>query len=156
MAYSVFLSHSEADADWVQWIAAKAKPLGINVYLHEHDPQPGTPVANKVKRAIAKSDALVVLLTHNSQNSSYVQQEIGYAEGRGKRVIPLVQPGVDQRSLAMLEGREYIPFDFRDLQKSFNTLLTYLQKLKQAKENELAVLMGFGALVLTVWLANRE
>ncbi len=94
MAYSIFFSHSGADKQWAAWIAEAAKKGGIAVYLFEHDPRPGVQIAQKIKVAISSSDALVVLLTPQSQSSAYVQQEIGYAEARdaeaqAKLMIPL-------------------------------------------------------------------
>lgn len=77
MAYSIFLSHASADGEWVKWIAGNAEGVGLDVYLHEHDPQPGTVLADKVKNAIEMCDAMVVFLTHNAASSNYVQQEIG-------------------------------------------------------------------------------
>lgn len=156
MSYHVFLSHSSTDAPWVKWIALNAKNIGIEAYLYEHDPHPGTLIADKVKQAIRNSDALIVLLTHNSQFSPYVQQEIGFAEANRKRIIPLVQPGIETRCLAMLEGREYIAFNFHNPQGALSTLLDYLQRLKKGKENEQVALMGLGAIILLALLRGKE
>lgn len=147
MAYSVFLSHSSADSKWVRWIKANAQSIGISVYLYEHDPQPGRLIADKVRAAIQQCDAMVVLLTTSGQSSTYVQQEIGAAKMAKKLIIPLVQPGIDA-NLAMLQGVEYIPFDFHRPQEALKTLLPYLQKLKQTKENQQGVLLGLGSLIL--------
>jgi TIR domain len=136
MAYRIFLSHSAADHPWVDWLGANAGSMGIVTYLYENDPQPGLYVSDKVKAQIAECDALVVLLTVSSQYSPYVQQEIGVAEGRGKLVIPMVQPGVDQRALAMLAGREYIPFDLLNPQAARQTFLDWLNCLSAQKSQE--------------------
>ncbi len=151
MAYSIFFSHSGADKQWAVWIAEAAKNGGMAVYLFEHDPRPGVQIAQKIKAAIANSDALVVLLTPRSHNSAYVQQEIGYAEAQGKLIIPLVWSNVHKLTLAMLEGREYVPFDPASPQAALGTLLTYLKQLKAKKEATQAVL-GFGALVVAALL----
>jgi hypothetical protein len=148
MAYKVFLSHSSLDTEWVRWIAANAEQVGIEVYLYEHDPQPGRLVADKIETEIQSCDALVVLLTGSSESSPYVQQEVGYAEGMKKVVVPLVQPGVSQEKLAMLQGIEYIQFDFQNPQPGLATLLEYLQKAKLSKEESQA-LLAVGALVET-------
>src|SRR6266571_1313242 len=108
MPYRVFLSHSGTDAPWVKYIAGRAQAVGVEAYLYEHDPQPGHLIAEKVKQAIARSDAVVVLLTRSAHRSAYVQQEIGFAEAKGKLVVPLVEPGVDEEGLAMLEAREQV------------------------------------------------
>lgn len=149
MPYKIFLSHGKADIDWVNWIKVNAENNGVDVYLFEYDPQPGTYVADKVKQAIQNSDIFVVLLTHESQFSPYVQQEIGFAEANGKRIIPLVQPGIQKQTLAMLEGREYIPFDFCKPSEALLELLSYLQGLKIKKENEqtIILIMAIGGII---------
>ena len=147
MPYKIFLSHGKADIDWVNWIKVKTENIGMDVYLFEYDPQPGTYVADKVKQAIQNSDIFVVLLTHESQFSPYVQQEIGFAEASGKQIIPIVQMGIQKQTLAMLEGREYIIFDFYSPENSLSTLLNYLRQLKTVKENEQAILMGIGGII---------
>jgi hypothetical protein len=147
MPYSIFFSHSGADHQWAQWIAQAARNSGIGVYLFEHDPQPGRPLAEKIKASINSSDALVVLLTLRSQFSAYVQQEIGYAEAQRKLIIPLVWTGAQKPALAMLEGREYVPFDPARPHVALNTLVTYLYKLRAKKEATQA-LLGVGALVI--------
>ncbi|MGO9641881.1 MAG: toll/interleukin-1 receptor domain-containing protein [Candidatus Acidiferrales bacterium] len=155
MSYRVFLSHSSTDAGWVKWIAANAERFGIEVYLYEHDPQPGRLVADKIQAQIQTCDALVVLLTGDSQSSSYVQQEIGAAKALKKPVIPLVQPGVNQASLAMLQGVEYINFDFHNPQAALTTLLQHLQTAKLAKERaQAAGLLVVGAIVIAALLSG--
>ena len=156
MSYTIFLSHSSADATWVKWIAANAQQVGIQVYLYEHDPQPGRLVADKLQAAIKSSDALVVLLTGKSQFSPYVQQEIGAGKGLDKPVIPLVQPGVSEGSLAMLQGVGYIPFDFNNPQHALTTLLAHLQGAKLAKERGLAALFVIGAIIVGALVLGGE
>ena len=156
MAYNVFLSHSEADQQWVQWIDEHARSIDINVYMYEHDPQPGIQIAEKIQSAIDNCQALVVLLTPNSEYSPYVQQEIGFAHAKDKLIIPLVQPGVSQRCLAMLEGVEYIPFDPGNPELALSHLLSYLGKLKEVRERDQAILMGLGTLFLLAMFAGRK
>jgi hypothetical protein len=102
---------------------------------------------------------LVVLLTLHSQYSPYVQQEIGVAEGKGKLVIPMVQPGVDPRALAMLEGRQYIPFDFLKPQAALQIFLDWLNRLSTQKSQVEAgrnlALFGLAALLLTALSDER-
>jgi len=148
MSYKVFLSHSASDGRWAKWIAAQAQLVGIAVYLYEHDPQPGTLIAAKVQQQIRDSDALVVLLTPLGHASPYVQQEIGFAEAAQKLIIPIVWPGVQARSLAMLQGKEYISIDPKNPTASLPTLLSTLQKQKAKKEAGQA-LLALAALVLS-------
>jgi hypothetical protein len=156
MAYNIFLSHSGVDQRWVQWIADNARSIDINVYMYEHDIQPGTSIATKVQSAIESCQALVVLLTPNGEYSPYVQQEIGFAQAKGKPIIPLVQPGVSPRCLAMLEGVEYISFNPKSPELALSHLLNYLVRLKDARETDQAILLGLGTLFILALLSKRD
>ena len=150
------MSHNSADADWVQWLADHAAQIGIEPYLYQHDQQPGRYISEKIQAAITSSNAVVVFLTVKSQYSAYVQQEIGFAEGKGKLIIPLVQPGIEANVLAMLSGREHIPFDFHRPQAALATFLNYLQELKNKEEaNQRMALFTFAALLI-VALGNGK
>jgi TIR domain-containing protein len=146
--YKVFLSHSLADAAWVNRIAKDAAGVGIDVYLSEHDQRPGNMLAEKVQEAIRDSDAVVVLLTANSESSAYVQQEIGYAKALKKSVIPLVERSINKQKLAMLHGVEYIPFEFQNPEPGLAALQGYLLKSKLDKDTA-QPLLALGALVET-------
>ena len=60
MSYKVSMAHSAADKAWVDWIASNAASVGVEVYLYEHDRQPGVLIANKKAQAIQRPDALLV------------------------------------------------------------------------------------------------
>jgi hypothetical protein len=127
----IFISHSSADTKWVELIAAHATALGVTPYLAEHDPRPGTNLSQKVREAIRASDAMIVLLTTNSMESPYVQQEIGVAVEQGKLVVPLVHPDVEGRSRALLDGVEYIVLDFASPAPATTALIGQLQMIAE-------------------------
>jgi hypothetical protein len=155
MAYNVFLSHNEADRYLANWIFQDAQNIGVNVYIYEHDLQPGIQIADKIQQAIENTEALIVLLTRNSQYSPYVQQEIGFAQAKQKLVIPIVEAGVSQRCLAMLEGKEYIKMDSSNPQMALSSLQEYLQRLKESRETDQQFLYGLGALFLIALLSKK-
>lgn len=143
MPLDIFFSHGSADREWVQRITGSIEDEDVRVYLFERDARPGHYVADKVQHAIAACDIAVVLLTRRSHASAYVQQEIGYAEGRRKLVIPLVEKGVPKRSLAMLDGREYVPFDTKAVDGCITALTEYLVKqVAKRPDKTLAGLTG--------------
>jgi len=144
MAASIFFSHSSRDRPWCELLAAEALKVGVVTYLAEHDPQPGTLLAEKVKRNIVACDAFVVLLTHNTANSSYVHQEIGCALTAKKLVIPLVQPGIGSGQLAMLAGVEYIEFDFENPHAGVEGFAAAIRRVaeKQRKQQDVEALIA--------------
>lgn len=161
MGYTIFFSHSSSDGRRAKRIANQVQQAGINVYLFEHDPQPGTTLNNKIQNAIVQSDAMVVLLTRKSQSSAYVNQEIGFAAAHRKPVVPLVMSSVSRRKLAMLEGKECVELDPRHPEKAQTIILNYLKGQQVAKNqkinNQLALLaLCVFLLVLLVILSKKK
>jgi hypothetical protein len=147
----IFLSHNTQDREWCEWLKASAAEMGIAAYLAEHDIQPGNVLAEKVERAIDASEAIVVLLSDNSISAPYVHQEIGYARKAKKLIIPLVQPGIPMDRLAMLQGVEHIPFDFRNPGEGNARLRSALQRLihkQEAKAQRDAALLALACMAL--------
>jgi hypothetical protein len=138
--FRVFLSHSSKDIDLVATLHDRVRGVGIDLYLAEHDVRPGALLSTKVQSAIERSHAVIVLLTEAAANSAYVQQEIGYALRCDRPVVPLVEAGLPVGSLAMLQGREFIPLNPADPVKGFEDAEKYLERLKDRKEwRDLAV-----------------
>jgi|ERR1700691_4007586 len=111
----------------------------------------------KIIAAINASEAVVVLVSQNSDGSQWVHQEIGCAVHAKKLIIPLVQPGTASETLAMLQGVEYIPFDFANPHEGHMHLRTALQKLvakqlqKQvAKEQRDTALLALACVALVL------
>lgn len=168
----IFLSHSSKDFGLVDPIRAQAQAIEVNVYLHEMHPEPGTSLSSKVADAIGTSDALVVLVTANTAASAYVNQEIGYALGKGLPVIPLVSRGTDSDQLAMLQGVEYIAFDSERPHEALTQLTAQLHGMQMSKtaqvatakqaelqaalarQRELSVALGFICVLLILYIAT--
>lgn len=154
MAYQVFISHSSQDAHLLQAIRGVCASVpDLQLYHHERDVQPGTPIADKLKAQIRASNLFVVLLTRNAEASPYVQQEIGFAEAQGKPIVPIVERGVEASSLAMLEGREYVSLDPNNPGQAMLDLKDCMYRHKEAmakgQRNALGVLAALlGIIVL--------
>ena len=75
-----------------------------------------------------------------------------------------MQPEVDQRHLAMLIGREYIPFDFKDPHAGLRSFLSHLSRLDafkratqmQQQANRNLALFGLGGLLLLALMTKAD
>jgi nucleoside 2-deoxyribosyltransferase len=158
VSYSIFLSHSAQDLDLVSGIKAQVEAVGIHVYLYEEHTSPGEALTPHLQRAITDQDALVALLTPNSAPRSYVQQEIGFALGRGKPAVALVAPGVRQESLAMLSDRTYIQLDPADPLHGMAELLRDLRDRagrKQQQDELVTAVVLIGLLLILAYSASQ-
>jgi TIR domain-containing protein len=129
----VFLSHSTDDLAHVALVKRQIEALGIEVYLAEHDPRPGTSIAAKVEQAMRRCHAVVVLITQTSINSAYVQQEVGLARAFGKPIVPIVELGVEKSRLGMLGEVEYLELDLTQPELALASVSASLQPLVLAQ-----------------------
>jgi nucleoside 2-deoxyribosyltransferase len=123
----VFLSHATEDKSQVELVRHQIEALCVDVYLAEHDPQPGASIAAKIEAAIEASDVLVVLITTHGLNSSYVHQEIGVARALQKPIIPIVDVHADKDHLGMLREVEWLEVDFAQPAEALEKLTTSVQ-----------------------------
>lgn len=136
----LFISHSSKDRDWVELVRKRIEASGFSAYLAEYDVTGiGHDLSPKIQEAIKSSAAVVVVLTGNAAASGIVREEIGFALGRSKLVVPLVTPDVAQNpaALGMLNGREYIPFDIDDPQDGLIKLTDWVNTFARHKQQEL-------------------
>jgi hypothetical protein len=130
----IFISHSSKDLEWVELLAKRIEAAGANAYLAQLDHSGvGHDLNQKLCDAIDASDVFVVLLTDNAAATPLVREEIGYARGKNKRVIPLVTREVagNPAALGMLNGVEHIPFDREDAHAGLIELTDVLYQIAQ-------------------------
>jgi TIR domain len=135
----VFLSHATADRAHVALVQRQIEALGVDVYLAEHDPRPGTSISAKVEEALQRSHAVVVLITTTSVDSAYVQQEVGLARAFKKPLIPIVDQHVHPARLGMLSEVERLELDFTDPAEAMAKVTASLQPLVLAQESTTTV-----------------
>ena len=104
----VFISYSSKDSTLKDQANAMLKESGFSTYVDVEDIRPTQYLPKKIKNAISKSDALLAIITENSLHSEWVQNEIGYADGRVP-IVPLVVG--DVKPGGILTGREYVPWN---------------------------------------------
>jgi len=108
----VFISYSNKDSILKDKIGNMLRQCAFKTYVDVEDVRPAQYLPRKIKDAIDKSDVLVAIITENSLQSSWVQNEIGYADGR-MPIVPLVVGEV--RPGGILTGREFVIWNATDV-----------------------------------------
>lgn len=93
--FKIFISHSLKDAQWLDdYLAGVVTNLGAKYVMAEHDFSLSTEgsISMKIAGMIDSSHAVLAVLSESGNESKFVQQEIGYAHGKGKPVIALIKP----------------------------------------------------------------
>lgn len=157
MGYQVFLSHSmgEADRDLVAQLAGVIQSHGVECYIASRDYQLGHYLPEKIAANLRSSDSLVVLLTNGGAHRDWVNQEIGFAQGLKKLVIPVVEVGVEPTGF--LAGIEHLQLDRVDPAHGLQELGGYLAGLRQKKETtELIIGAAVVAALVVVIVLSSE
>lgn len=155
----VFLSHATADRDHVAMVREQLEALGVSVYLAEHDPRPGTSIADKVTEALERCHVVVVLITTMGIDSTFVQHEVGIARAYRKPIVPIVDKSIDRSRLGILSEVECLELDVRHPAEAMAKMTASLQPLvlAQVSTTEVAVTISpgtpdLGTVVLLVGL----
>jgi hypothetical protein len=103
----IFISYAHADNNFVTELRRKLEDLHIPVWEDSRNLRGGSKLAPEIAQAIEDARHVIVVLSRDTVNSSWVRREIEHAllveKGRrtdGYRVIPLLLPGLTPAALA--------------------------------------------------------
>src|SRR3989338_5919444 len=89
MGYNVFISYSTKDSEIVRTFYDYFVQIqGTNVFLSETKLIVGL-LSEALVTQIKNCDLFIICYSKNSQNSNYVQQEIGVAKGSNRKILPI-------------------------------------------------------------------
>lgn len=87
--FRLFISHLSRDKDKATRLKECLSGYGIDAFVAHEDIRPTLEWQEEIERALATMDALVAVLTRDFSKSVWTQQEIGFALGRGTKIISL-------------------------------------------------------------------
>ena len=127
----VFISHSSNDKDFVRKLKADLDAQNLDVWFDEQRLNPGDSIVQGVSEGLRDTDYFILVVSQNSLNSQWVQQEFNSAmmselSGKGVIVLPI---RIDDTPIPELL-RDRIYADFRtEYDKGLNALLAvFLQE----------------------------
>jgi len=110
---SVFLSHNNADKEFVHKLAVDLTNRGCQVWLDDWEIKAGDSIVEKIEQGIADNEYLIVILSRNSVKSRWVRIEINAAFFRqvSERKIKLVPVLIEDCEIPpLLCERKYADF----------------------------------------------
>jgi predicted nucleotide-binding protein len=109
MNKQVFISHSNADSEWAKSFADALRQHGIRVWLDQFQIKAGESIVDALEAGLRESDVLVALIDPKTSFRPNLYFELGAAIGMGKRVVPIIPPGLDNSKLPLkLRVRRYL------------------------------------------------
>jgi len=136
MLKQIFISHSSEDKETAQNICHLLEEQGITCWIAPRDVTPGKNFGEEVISAIENTQAMVLLLSGNSNVSTYVVKEVERAIAKKKMVIPFriqnIEPG---KALELfLAGSHWIDAWFPPLEEKVRALAATINNLLKLSE----------------------
>lgn len=88
-----FLSYSSLDKELAGRIKANLVAYGINAFLAHEDIEPSAAWRATILQNLRSCETFVPLISAHSANSSWTDQEAGFAISRGVRIVPVSLDG---------------------------------------------------------------
>lgn len=137
MGSHVFISYSKADEKIMYEVERHLSNSGIATWVDKNRLKPGITISwpKDIEKGIRKSNAFIVILTPNANQSDFVHKEIQYAQLHDKAIYPVLAQGSDRDSLPIiLVDAQYI--DIRgDLKTKIRELINLLIKNQNSPED---------------------
>ena len=128
LCVKIFISHSQKDekiARMLKQILEKENDID-EVFIFEEKKRYGIQIDRKITNEIDESDYLVAIITNYSKQSASVNQELGYAQGKGLQKIPMMEKGSEKGFLVY--GSENIDFTLENFEDKCVEICNYIIK----------------------------
>jgi len=87
--FKIFLSHKAKDKVEATKLKENLSLYGIDCFVAHQDIEPTREWQEEIEKALNSMDMLIALITNKFLNSYWTNQEVGWALGRGIKVIPV-------------------------------------------------------------------
>lgn len=114
----LFVSHHSSKLPVAEHVERALNAKGIKCWVAPRDVDPGEPFDKAIRKAIADTDAMLLLFCSRSEKSRHVKRELILADQLGKAIIPLrlerIDPGelsyhlADSQWIDWLEQRDVV------------------------------------------------
>lgn len=109
----IFISYSEFDKPRVKTLEAKFNSsYGLKPIVIANDREALKQLTEKVKNGIFECDYFVPVLTSNSINTQWINQEIGYASAMNKEILPIIEKGIIDNLKGFIHKNIDLPYLF--------------------------------------------
>ncbi len=153
MAFEVFISYSTRDLSRAKQVKALLERPGCTVFLAEYSVVTGEPLDATIIAAIQRCDVFILLWSHHARESEWVPQEIGFAKGHARPIIPIV---LHQSAIptGFLRGTKYMRL-YEDPVHNLAWLQQHVFESATKKEQQQGLIwLGLGAAFL--WLLSLD
>ncbi len=137
MTNRIFISYATGDDENVVKLYDSLSRLeNVEVFVPEYADQGSENTSLKIKQALDGSDVSIILLTFNSTNTMWLNQEIGYSVAKNIPVILVIERGLDV--VGFLKGSDYVIYQRGDFEQNIYEIIVTLRSILQNRESRVS------------------
>lgn len=100
LSHQLFLSYSRRDTQVMQRLRDDLRAAKLSVWVDEEGLEPGTPAWEAaIGKAIRGANCVLVVLSPDAEQSTWVARELAMAETLNKRIFPVLVRGTEQDAI---------------------------------------------------------
>lgn len=123
----VFISHSHKDYKKIDKYIEPLKSMkDLRIFYSKESLNCGDNIDKELQNAINESDLIILLHSKNTVESSYVNQEVGYALGKKKKILPFLLD--TSKPKGFLEKMKYIRIKSNDPEVLYKEIAKRISK----------------------------
>ncbi|WP_374494878.1 toll/interleukin-1 receptor domain-containing protein [Zoogloea sp.] len=143
----IFISYSTSDAEAARFIHRNLVDQGVSVFLAAASLQLGQQWSPDTLEALRGADCVLFLASRSACASPWVQQELGYAIGAKKKLIPIIWDMKPTELPGWVSGYQALDLAHRSAQEVKQEVAAIAARIKADKHTVLLI-AGFALAAL--------
>jgi tetratricopeptide (TPR) repeat protein len=129
MPKKIFISYTTADDNFVKQLRKELESQGLDVWIDSQNLRGGDILKTEIESAIKDASALIVVISPNVFNSTWVRQEVLFAQKHLETIVPILIEGMKPPSLLSFFEKEPRAIEIKNnLQESMPQIRAALRK----------------------------
>jgi hypothetical protein len=129
MPKKIFISHATADDHFVTDLRKALETQSLDVWIDSQNMRGGDTLKTEIESAITNADAFIVVISPKVFNSTWVRQEILFAQKHVETIVPILIEGMKPPSLRSFFENEPLAIEIKNnLPESMPQILAALRK----------------------------
>lgn len=142
----IFISHSHSEKQFARKLSDRIRDMNFQIWIDEEEIHIGESLIYKITEGLNTVDLVIVILSTNSINSSWVQEELDFALNKQITeskiiVLPIL---VEKVELPLfLKGKKCISFiEEQDFEKNLKALISDIEYYLKKKNNSYRIVLS--------------
>ncbi len=134
MTHRIFVGYAAGDENSIkEMYDALSRLEDVEISIPQWVQAEEKSVAHKIKEDLDRTNLAIVLITFNSTNTMWLNQEIGYASAKNIPIISVVEKGIDVKGF--LEEQRYIVFQRGDFKHNVYQIISEMREISSQSKS---------------------